>query len=136
MFLWGHFSQAALTLLSERSPDQPWWLAYLDTGADDVVFPGAPTVTLYAGWSYVLVEARPIQAATWRKNDMWSPRGALPNVMFPADRSWLVSMLWDDDWRCIGGPAALVEQFRREASLQARSVELGEDATPPGHQSY
>jgi hypothetical protein len=32
----------------------------------------------------------------------------LPNLMFPADRSWLVSTLWDDDWTCVGGPAELV----------------------------
>jgi hypothetical protein len=50
--------QAVLALLSERSPGQPWWLGYLDTGADDIVFPDAPMVTLYPGWHYVLVEAR------------------------------------------------------------------------------
>jgi hypothetical protein len=36
----------------------------------------------------VLVEAGPQQAATWRQHDrpsFW--KGALPNVMFPADRS-------------------------------------------------
>src|ERR1700760_772220 len=31
--------RVVLALLSEQSPDQPWWLAYLDTGADDIVFP-------------------------------------------------------------------------------------------------
>ena len=40
---------------------------YLDTGADDIVFPDAPKVTLYSGWPYVLVEAGPEQAATWRQ---------------------------------------------------------------------
>jgi hypothetical protein len=57
---------AVLALLSEQSPGQRWWLGYLDTGADDVVLPGAPTVTLYSGWQYVLVEAgriRPPPAA-------------------------------------------------------------------------
>ena len=39
--------QAVLALLSEQSPGQPWWLGYLDTGADDIVSPGAPLVTLY-----------------------------------------------------------------------------------------
>ncbi len=51
--------RAALALLSEHSPSQPWWLGYLDTGADDIVFPDAPKVTLYYGWHYVLVEACP-----------------------------------------------------------------------------
>jgi hypothetical protein len=50
---------AVLALLSEQSAGQRWWLGYLDTGADDIVFPGAPMVTLYAGWHYVLVEAGP-----------------------------------------------------------------------------
>ena len=77
---------AVSTLLSEHSPGQPWWLGYLDTGVDDVVFPGAPMVTLYSGWHYVLVEAGPEQAATWRSNDPGS-YGVLPNLMFPADRS-------------------------------------------------
>ena len=54
--------QAVLTLLREQSPDQPWWLGYLDTGADDIVFPDAPMVTLYSGWHYVLVEGGPEQA--------------------------------------------------------------------------
>jgi hypothetical protein len=48
--------QAVLSVLREQSPDQPWWLGYLDTGADDIVFPDAPM--------------------------FWN--GVLPNVMFPA----------------------------------------------------
>jgi hypothetical protein len=56
--------RAVLALLSEQSPGQRWWLGYLDTGADDIVFPGAPMVNLYEGWHYMLVEAGPEQAAT------------------------------------------------------------------------
>src|SRR5580693_2352169 len=128
--------QAMLALLSEYSAGQPWWLGYLDTGTDDIVFADAPMVTLYAGWHYVLVEAGPEQAATWRRGDLgafW--KGVLPNLMFPADRSWLVSTLWDDDWTCIGGPAALVDRFVHDPGLRARSVTLGQDATPPGHEA-
>jgi hypothetical protein len=129
--------QAVLGLLGEKSADQPWWLGYLDTGADDIVFPDAPMVTLYSGWRYVLVEAGPEQAATWRKHDLSSFwKGALPNLMFPARRSWLVSTLWDDDWTCIGGPAELVESFVRHSRLHARPVTLSEDATPPGHHAF
>jgi hypothetical protein len=123
--------RAVLGLLAAQSADQPWWLGYLDTGADDVVFPDAPMVRLYSDWHYVLVEAGAEQAATLRSTPSW--RGALPDLIFPADRSWLLSMLWDDEWRCLGGPTTLVERFAREPRLQVRTVELGEDATPPGH---
>jgi hypothetical protein len=129
--------RAVLALLSEHSMGQPWWLGYLDTGADDIVFPRASMVTMYTGWHYVLVEAGPEQAATWRQfgfGSFWT--GPLPNLMFPADRSWLVSTLWDDDWTCVGGPAGLVGKFLDHPELQARAVALGEDATPPGHQSF
>ncbi|HEX9517067.1 MAG TPA: hypothetical protein VF940_12945 [Streptosporangiaceae bacterium] len=129
--------RAVLALLREQSAGQPWWLGYLDTGADDIVFPDAPKVTLYSGWHYVLVEAGPEQAATWRQSGDWSFwTGALPNLMFPADRSWLVSTLWDDDWSCIGGPAELVTSFLRHPDLRARAAALGHDATPPGRQAF
>jgi hypothetical protein len=129
--------QAVLALLSGQTAAQPWWLGYLDTGADDIVFPDAPRVTAYSGWPYVLVEAGPEQAATWRGihfASFW--KGALPNLLFPADRSWLVSTLWDDDWTCIGGPAALIAGFLGHPGLEARQVVPGDDSTPPGHQAY
>jgi hypothetical protein len=128
--------RAVLTLLRQQSPGQRWWLGYLHTGTDDIVFPGAPMVTLYPGWRYVLIEAGPDQAAAWRPDDGRAHgTGDLPNLMFPADRSWLVSTLWDDDWTCIGGPAELVDGFLRHPDLQARPVALGQDATPPGHEA-
>ena len=57
-------------------------------------------------------------------------------MIFPADRSFLVSMLWDDDWRCLGGSAALIEDIVREPAFTARRVEPGQDATPPGHTAF
>ena len=136
-----------LTLLAGQSPGPPagprWWLGYLRTGAGDMVFPGVtmaalPTVTLYAEWEYVLVEAGPGQAATWRRNEAGSLwwRDVLPDLMFPADRSWLVSTLCDDDWTYVGGPASLVDMFLAHPDLQARPVLLGEEATPPGHRAF
>ena len=129
--------RAMLALLSEYTASQPWWLGYLDTGADDVVFPDAPMVTVYAGWHYVLAEAGPEQAGAWRRRDLGSFwKGVLPNLMFPADRSWLVSTLWDDDWTCVGGPATLVDSLLSHPDLEARPVTLGQDATPPGHKAF
>jgi hypothetical protein len=125
-------ARLVVQLLSEHSSDQPWWLGFLATGEDaDVVFPDAPRVTLYAGWSYVLVQAGPVEAAGWRPDPhRWRPG---PDLIFPADRSWLLSWLWDDDWRCLGGPTALIERFLDQPQLEVRRVGLGEDATPPGH---
>lgn len=125
--------QAVLGLLAEQS-DGPWWLGYLESGDTDVVFPQAPRIRLYSGWNYVLVEAGPEQARLWRDEDSGSPwRGPLPELIFPTDRSWLFSTLWDDDWSCLGGPGPLVDRFLQHPDLQARAVAPDEDATPPGH---
>ena len=91
-------------------------------------------MTLYSGWVYVLVEAGPLQAATWRHSDASTVcKSALPNLIFPADRSWLLSPLWDDAWSCIGGSSALIASLLDDLVLQsrARRVELGCDVTPP-----
>ena len=130
--------QLLLSVLREHTTGQRWWLGYLDTGADDVVFPDAARTILYSGWSYVLVNAGPEQAATWRQHDPGSFfTGQLPNLMFPTDHSWLVSTLWDDDWTCLGGPAALINALLQHPDLgpSAREVRLGEDAAPPGHRA-
>jgi hypothetical protein len=124
-----------LAVLSEQSAAQPWWIGYLDTGSADIVFrdvrkvrPG-PT----DAW-YVLVEAGPKQAGAWREREHW--KSPLPDLIFPADRSWLLSTLWDDDWTCIGGSRALVDAFLAHPDLRHRAREVDpslEDATPPGH---
>lgn len=134
------YNRAMLTLLTGQSPPQHWWLGYLNISDDDLVLPGVtmaalPKVSLYAGQSYVLVQAGPRQAATWRRGEIESRwwRDVLPDVMFPADRSWLVSAWCDDDWTCVGGSAGLADALVAHPDLQARSVRPAEDATPPGH---
>ena len=129
---------ALVELLRGHSTRQSWWLGYLDTGASDIVFWDAPKVGLYTGWRYVLIEAGPEQAATWRPalggQSNWKST-ELPDLMFPEDHAWLVSTLWDDDWSSIGGSEALIADLLQDRVLgpQARRVSLGEDATPPGH---
>jgi hypothetical protein len=126
--------QAVIELLTEQTPEQPWWLGYLDTGASDVVFPYAPRTTVYYGYGYVLVEAAPQQAAGWREKGFnWT----LPDLMFPADHSWLLSTMWDDSWTSIGGVQQLVDGFLSDTTLgpRARRVALGQDPTPPGREA-
>ena len=36
-----------LDVLGGHSGDQPWWLGYLETGTDDLVFPDAPRTRLW-----------------------------------------------------------------------------------------
>lgn len=124
-----------LAVLTEHTTTQPWWLGYLNTGPGaETIFYDVPHVTLYSGWEYVLIEAGPEQAGTWREHFGW--KGALPDLMFPTDRSWLVSTLWDDDWTCIGGSRELVDAFLSHPDLRhrVRQVDASQpDATPPGH---
>jgi hypothetical protein len=121
-----------IRLLTEGTTGRDWWLGYLDTGASDIVFPNAPRVAMYSDWSYVLVKAGPEQALRWRAEP--SPLHCrLPDLMFPTDRSWLISALWDDDWWCLGGSNQLVDAFVQEPGLAARRVSPDEDPTPPGH---
>jgi hypothetical protein len=85
---------ALVELLRRHSRALSWWIGYLDTGASDIVFWDAPKGTLYAGWHYVMILAGPDQAATWRPASgaraNWKST-ELPELMFPQDRSWLVS---------------------------------------------
>jgi hypothetical protein len=130
--------RAVLALLARHASPQPWWLGYLETGAGDIVFDDAPRVMPYTvDWRYVLVEAGPEQAATWRATGeqvIWNST-ALPDLIFPRDRSWLLSTLWDDDWSCVGGPQALIAELLADGLLgpRARRVTIDQDATPPGH---
>ena len=112
-------------------PSRRWWLGYLDTGAHDIVFPDAPKQSLYWDWRYLLVEAGPDQALTWRSGHMRGP-GSLPELFFPADRSWLVSALWDDAWTDIGATATVITTLQRNPLVNARPVRPDEDALPPG----
>lgn len=125
---------ALVQVLQAHTPAQPWWLGYLDSGVADLVIADAPKVAVYVGWPYVLLEGGPEQARNARRNlDVIPWHSALPELVFPTDRSWLVATMWDDDWQCLGGPAALVDALLLRSDLQVRAVNLDGDATPPGH---
>ena len=123
---------ALVEVLQAHTPDQPWWLGYLDTGVAELV--AAPSVSVYVGWPYALLLAGPQDALGSRANASSTPwHSALPELLFPADRSWLVSTMWDDDWRCVGGPTAMIDALAAHPGLTVRTVSPDEDATPPGH---
>ena len=128
---------AVLSVPVEHTAAQPWWLGYLATGASDVIFHDVPKVSLIPTHDYVMIEAGPAQAASWRAEwDRW--KGALPDLMFPAEHSWLVSTLWDDDWTCVGGPQEIVDSLLAHPDLghRVRQVDpTDEDVTPRGHTS-
>lgn len=122
--------------LRDHSRKQKWWLGFLETGASSSVFPEAPRVQLYANWNYVLVLASPDEAMIWRDDRPMQFHGRGPDLIFPTDRSWLLSWLWDDDWYCVGGSNDLIDSFVARQELEVRRVSLTEDATPPGHVAY
>jgi hypothetical protein len=112
------FDDALIQVLDANTAPQPWWLGFLDTGASDVVMPDAPRVHVYSQGAYVLVQAGPREAHTWRSDEgRWFT--ALPELMFPADRSWLLASLWDDAWASVGGSADLISGLLNEPDLRA-----------------
>lgn len=117
--------RAIVENLVRRSGDQPWWLGFLDTGAHDIVFTDVPKVSLYWRWPYVVVEAGPTEALGWRLGHMRNGFGVLPDLFFPADRSWFVSALWDDAWTSVGGPADLVDALEHDPRVKARRTGIG-----------
>jgi hypothetical protein len=131
-------SDAALVeVLRTHTSPQPWHLGFLDTGVADVVDEQAPRSLCYQGWGYVMLQGGPDDARSLRCDEDGTPwHSALPELLFPADRSWLVSTLWDDDWRCVGGPTALVEALLARPELEIREVTTEQDATPPGHDCF
>lgn len=111
------FDDALLRVLCAHTKPQPWWLGFLDTGASDVVLHAARRLRMYPGWDYVLVQAGPHEARTWRSDDgRWFT--ALPELIFPEDRSWLLSSLWDDAWASVGGSAELISALLIEPELR------------------
>jgi hypothetical protein len=104
------FPPDLIAILAAHTPPQPWWLGFLERGPQtELVFDDAPRVPLYNG-GYVLIEAGPEQAAAWRANNP-RPTERQPELMFPHDRSWLATDLWDDDWFYFGGPSSLQRAF-------------------------
>jgi hypothetical protein len=116
------FDDLLLEVLSANTAPQPWWLGFLETGASDVVLHDTSRVHVYSRWPYVLVQAGPHEARNWRSDEgRWFT--ALPELMFPADRSWLVSSLWDDAWAGVGGSGGLISALLAEPDLSPEKTD-------------
>ena len=50
--------------------------------------------------------------------------GGLPDLFFPADRTWLASALWDDTWTDFGGSAELIDALQRDPIAKALGSSL------------
>jgi hypothetical protein len=129
--------EAVVKILRAQTSVQPWWLGYLEYGLGiEIVFDDAPKTKLYSGWDYVVAQGGPDQALNWRPNPRpFAWKGALPELIFPADRSWLLSTHWDDEYACVGGPEALAAAFLGDPLLGPRTrrrVAAAEERTPPG----
>ena len=99
-----------------------WWLGYLEYGVGiDLVFDDAPRTRIF-GWNYILAQAGAQQALSWRPSvapDIaW--KGALPDLIFPVDHSWILFTPWDDRWSFIGGPQGMVERCELDSTLGSR----------------
>jgi hypothetical protein len=93
------------------------------------VTPDCPPRALHSAASCVLLAE---QASSWRVGHLRHGEGSLPDLFFPADRSWLVSALWDDTWTCVGGPDARIDRLERNSLVNARRITRDEDMLPPG----
>jgi hypothetical protein len=127
------FPSEVVDVLAANTDPQPWWLGFLNRlMSSDVIFNDVPTVAIYNG-GYVLVEARPHEARTWRTADGGPADGQMPDLMFPTDRSWLANWPWDDDWICFGGSRALKRDVLEHPDLgrHARAVAVSDAAWPP-----
>ena len=128
--------KAVLEVLCAHTRPQAWWLGFLEKSpTTDVIFKDVPKVAILQSHNFVVVEAGPEQAETWRAAE-YPFSGVLPDLMFPKDRSWLANTLWDDDWMCLGGPQALVDELLASPELghRARQIRaMNENITPPGH---
>jgi hypothetical protein len=114
--------RALVSTLSRASAARTWWLGYLEYGIGiDLPFDDAPRTNLF-NWNYVLVLAGAEQALNWRASE--SPitwKGALPDLIFPSDRSWALITDWDAHWSGIGGADNLVQSLVNDPEFGPRT---------------
>ncbi|MEU8252691.1 hypothetical protein AB0C06_00290 [Micromonospora inaquosa] len=136
------YEHALVEDVIRHTPDQPWWLAYLDTGAHNVVFPprpeGVPLLEL------AVRAGRGRSRASSHLAHRWShappPRRATRPVLscrpvvagLRALGRHLDLRRRPDTWTCVGGPTPVIHALERDSVANARQVRPDEDALPPG----
>jgi hypothetical protein len=65
---------------------------------------------LYATWRYRIRIVRTAELEGRLHPDVHDD---FPDLLFPRDRAWLVSTLWDDTWRSIGASEATAREIER-----------------------
>lgn len=63
---------------------------------------------LYSGWRYRFrrTKASQLQGLPAEGD------GGFPDLLFPPDRSWLISLLWDDSWRSVGASNEVARRIK------------------------
>ncbi|GAA2748513.1 hypothetical protein GCM10009869_00550 [Amnibacterium kyonggiense] len=62
---------------------------------------------LYSGWRY---RFQRIESACLFGLPA-EGEGGFPDLLFPDDRSWLISLLWDDSWRSVGASHEVADRI-------------------------
>lgn len=117
---------AIVALLRNASSERPWWLGYLEYGIGIThVFADMPRTRLF-GWDFLLIQADAEHALNWRLACAPDPdwKGALPDLMFHADHSWMIFTSWNDRWSGIGGSEELIQRIVSDAELGPRTQRL------------
>lgn len=120
----------AIGAVLESTKEAALWIGVIETGDPDDYLADAVRATLYANWPYHM---KYISASTLLDHrNAHSERGPLPDLVFPPDRSWLATRLWDDSWISFGGSAAVTDALMLATGTAARRVPPGGLITPPG----
>jgi hypothetical protein len=121
------FERECVEALEGCTPSQPWWLGFLHTGAFPSPFPDAQEVELNYNWEYLFVRARPPQALNWRRGNIRSGLdGLIPEIIYPEDRSWLLSGMWDDAFICLGCDESVLNTLRNHEEISVDEVSVNE----------
>ena len=95
--------EEALLGTMSTDPAEPLVAGWIDRGPWPA--PAGTEHVLYSGWKYRLRRLKTRELTGLPTEGI----GSFPDLLFPPNHSWLVSLLWDDSWRSIGASQALAD---------------------------